>query len=742
MPIKSYLASLCLSLVIAGPVCAQSIPPRMNFQGRLARPDGTPVSSANAQTLTFRLFDALTGGNKLWEQTFNGSVITRNGAFTVNLDLSVGFTSGNTLNSVFAGVAGAPWLEIVTGSGTSAVTLTPRQPFSSNAYAVLAQNVPDGSINGNKVAGGSITSDKLSSALQTTLAPFGFGPSLADGAPLPATPNALFVSSAYAKLYTTSAGGSKSKLVIHDISTPNFGLPPVLTQTAALNLTIAPSAVTEETRTFGNVGTYAYVSSSTNGALQILDVTNPSNTFVLSAVSSLSPGKVVVYQGYAYVIDTGASRLKVIDARAPAAPVTLADAPLSGIASDIAISGSYLYVTVPNSSAIQIFSLSAPAAPASVGTVATAYPTRMTTAFGYAYVAAAKKLLVYDLSAPSAPVLVGSVVTSTEFFDPNVVGIAYSSSSVYLVDNRSNGFQNISILKAFDVTSPTAPTQRGQIYTGTNAVGMGAYNSRVYVACGDCSAAQVFDGSSIGATFTGNLTLANNLGVDGNLIVTGKLKVGSLVGQMNLSSGIAVDSTGLNSGSLAQSLTFGPDNTEGISSKRTSSGNQYGLDFYTAGQNRLAITSAGNVGVGTTTPGYKLDVNGSLRCYSFTNSSDARLKTNIAALDNALNSLLDLRGVSYDWNQAAFPDRNFPDGRQMGFIAQEVEKIFPELVMTDAEGYKSVNYIGIVPVLVESVKTQQKRLKVLEADNQALKAQLETLAKAVRELQQGSKTRQ
>ena len=53
--------------------------------------------------------------------------------------------------------------------------------------------------------------------------------------------------------------------------------------------------------------------------------------------------------------------------------------------------------------------------------------------------------------------------------------------------------------------------------------------------------------------------------------------------------------------------------------------------------------------------------------------------------------------------------------RKLGFIAQEVEKIIPELVKTDSEGMKSVDYISVIPVLVEALKNQQKQIDELKA---------------------------
>ncbi len=143
---------------------------------------------------------------------------------------------------------------------------------------------------------------------------------------------------------------------------------------------------------------------------------------------------------------------------------------------------------------------------------------------------------------------------------------------------------------------------------------------------------------------------------------------------------------------------------------------------------------------------------GNSLAYGFYAISDARYKKNIVPLGNALDQVLALRGVSYNWNKEKFPDQKFGDGKQMGFLAQEVEQIFPELVQTDANGYKSVNYVGVVPVLVEAVKSQQKKIDVLtakmgevdalkaknaslEADNAMIKAKLAALADAVKRIQ-------
>ncbi|SRR5258706_10192989 len=91
---------------------------------------------------------------------------------------------------------------------------------------------------------------------------------------------------------------------------------------------------------------------------------------------------------------------------------------------------------------------------------------------------------------------------------------------------------------------------------------------------------------------------------------------------------------------------------------------------------------------------------------TLTQNSDARLKTNIQPLANVLNRLTSLNGYSYNWK-----NEQLDQSRQIGLLAQEVENNFPELVKENDKGVKSVNYSGLIPVLIESIKEQQKMIR-------------------------------
>ncbi len=108
-------------------------------------------------------------------------------------------------------------------------------------------------------------------------------------------------------------------------------------------------------------------------------------------------------------------------------------------------------------------------------------------------------------------------------------------------------------------------------------------------------------------------------------------------------------------------------------------------------------------------------------------SSDRRFKKNIRRLSNALDSTLLLRGVRHDWKREEFPDRNFGDGEAIGFIAQEVEAVFPELVETESDGYKKVKYAKVTALLVEALRTQQEQLDQQRTEIDELRSMVQKL---------------
>ncbi|MDD5078463.1 MAG: tail fiber domain-containing protein, partial [Candidatus Omnitrophica bacterium] len=149
---------------------------------------------------------------------------------------------------------------------------------------------------------------------------------------------------------------------------------------------------------------------------------------------------------------------------------------------------------------------------------------------------------------------------------------------------------------------------------------------------------------------------------------------------------------------------------------------QAGNDWNKFVSQQFVLVGNGNVGVGTNSPGYKLHVVGDIYASGSISAtggcvctSDKRFKKNIVILDNSLRKILRLKGVKFDWRQKEFKDKNFVSGRQIGIIAQEMEKEFPELVMTDKEGYKSIAYDKFTAVLLEAIKEQENKINSQQA---------------------------
>ena len=145
--------------------------------------------------------------------------------------------------------------------------------------------------------------------------------------------------------------------------------------------------------------------------------------------------------------------------------------------------------------------------------------------------------------------------------------------------------------------------------------------------------------------------------------------------------------------------------------------------------------NSGNVGIGQVSPGYKLDVAGDARITSgslgvgvtpnatdgrgdFSNdvvafsTSDKRLKENIKPLDSALDKVLQISGVEFDWKELTEEEKKTIHGNQghdVGVIAQEIEEVLPEVVTTRDSGYKAVKYEKIVPLLIEAIKNNRNK---------------------------------
>jgi hypothetical protein len=125
-----------------------------------------------------------------------------------------------------------------------------------------------------------------------------------------------------------------------------------------------------------------------------------------------------------------------------------------------------------------------------------------------------------------------------------------------------------------------------------------------------------------------------------------------------------------------------------------------------------------SLGVGTTAPSSTGDIRATGSVTAF-HVSDERLKENVAELQDPLDAIDQIRGVSFDWTDEEVErqggeDDYFVRRHTVGVIAQEIEQILPEAVATRPDGFKAVRYELLVPLLIQGMKEQQEQIKMLE----------------------------
>lgn len=276
-----------------------------------------------------------------------------------------------------------------------------------------------------------------------------------------------------------------------------------------------------------------------------------------------------------------------------------------------------------------------------------------------------------------------------------------------------------------------------QVIAQTNGGG-GAVNGTVYVDPNNLNVGTLNPGPSLlfgGPTGEGIASRrgsgVNQYGLDfytnhlNRMVITngGSIGIGTTTPQKQLSiaTGMNIDQLNQNQGSiLMNTLTFGSGSGEGIGSSRVGPINQYGLDFYTNNLPRVFITNTGNVGIGIAVPSVKLQVAGAIMSSAGVVPSDIRYKKNILPLHDALKTVIALSAFKYFLKTEEFPEMNFDSRTQYGLLAQDVEKILPEIVYTGSNGYKSLDYTRIIPFLIEGMKEQQQ---TIEKQQQAIEQQ-------------------
>ena len=304
-------------------------------------------------------------------------------------------------------------------------------------------------------------------------------------------------------------------------------------------------------------------------------------------------------------------------------------------------------------------------------------------------------------------------------------------------NNAASGYAAMSLNSSGGLNSAfgTAALQRNT--TGSYNAALGALSLIEHT--GNYSTAIGYNAGGNSTTGSNNIYIgANVAGVAGESNVT---RIGT--GQTDAYISGTISTSGINSsGSIRIN--------ENDMYFRSGSDTNHGLGWYGAGKNFASLNPDGPVlygwsgGIlGTMNAGQKavirwqasdVDINGYTRinlrssgstsiCFDSnytlsTCSSDVRMKKDVVPLAeemDVLTALARLRGVSFTWDRANPKASGMSAGRDIGMIAQEVEPVFPEVVHTDRDGYKSMDYAKLVGFLVEVNKAQQSEIDSLKA---------------------------
>lgn len=126
---------------------------------------------------------------------------------------------------------------------------------------------------------------------------------------------------------------------------------------------------------------------------------------------------------------------------------------------------------------------------------------------------------------------------------------------------------------------------------------------------------------------------------------------------------------------------------------------------YASGTNLYVDIDNSRVGVGTTVPSSALQVSGTITCIDVNSTSDIKLKENIHSIKDPLDKIMKINGVGFRWKENK--------DEAIGVIAQDIEEVIPEVVKISGDT-KTVNYNGLIGVLIEAVKEQQRQIEELK----------------------------
>ncbi len=497
------------------------------------------------------------------------------------------------------------------------------------------------------------------------------------------------------------------------------------------------------------VGNYAYVASDVDDGVEILDISDPANPTHVGAITDDGTtelnGAISIYVAgkYAYVASFEDNGVEILDISDPTTPTHVGAITDDGTteldgACSIYVVGKYAYVASYKDDGVEILDISDPTTPTHVGAITDDGTTELDGACSiyvvgkYAYVASYDDygVEILDISDPTTPTHVGAITDTgtTELY--GAISIYVAGKYAYIASYDDGG------VEILDISDPAAPVHAGAtaLVGGHSIYVVGKY---AYVASAGNDGVEILDitgidvpAADIGSLAAGSLDVSADARIANNLSVNGGLNVGA--------GGLKTD------GPVSIFADVDSDGDQGIftisntTQKMVFDGNEIDTPLsemhlnHNCSNNIYMVDGGGKVGIGTgfATLSYALEVgtdgDGSgARANAWNTFSDRRLKEKITKISDPLSLLEKINGVYFYWKQGE--DKS----RQVGVIAQEVEKVLPEIVSTGQDGYKAVDYGKLTPILIEEVKELIKQNETLQQENQQMKQDIQELKEAL-----------
>lgn len=219
-------------------------------------------------------------------------------------------------------------------------------------------------------------------------------------------------------------------------------------------------------------------------------------------------------------------------------------------------------------------------------------------------------------------------------------------------------------------------------------------------------------GGAINSSVTLNIGAGTGIAVDADAI-----RVTNVPNALTINNGGAGSASGTTfNGSSAATISYNSIGAPSVTGTNASGNwNINSVGFTSTSQN----SQFNSIGVGTAAPGTAGYIRATGDIVGFYVSSDKKLKTNITPITDALNIVKAINGVEFDWVDEYLEDIGGEDElvrkHDVGVIAQEVEKVFPQIVATRKNGNKAVKYDRIVALLIEAIKDLNKEVETLKA---------------------------